>query len=94
MGIYEFVDFMEAVGSARVEASPCVFHHGRRSIKCVVHGDDFTILGTEYDLDWLRRKICERYYVKFTGIIGPEEKDDKSIIILNRVVEWTGWTII
>ena len=55
----------------------------------VVHGDDFTILGDELELDWFRRAISERYEVKFRGRIGPSESDDKSIRILNRVTTWS-----
>ena len=60
-----------------------------RSLRVVVHGDDFTVLGQEADLDWFRRKISEKYEVKFRGRIGPGNNDDKSIRILNRVVTWT-----
>ena len=55
----------------------------------MVHGDDFTNLGYEENLDWFRRQISDKYEVKFRGRIGPGDQDDKSIRILNRVVEWT-----
>ena len=66
-----------------------MFFHPERNLRLVVHGDDFTILGGEADLDWFRRSISDKYEVKFRGRIGPGEGDDKSIRILNRVVEWT-----
>ena len=53
----------------------------------MVHGDDFTVLGYEEDLDWFRRVISDKYEFKFRGRMGPGEGDDKSIRILNRVVE-------
>ena len=38
-------------------------------------------------MDWFRNKVQERYEVKIRGRIGPDEKDDRSIRILNRVLE-------
>ena len=53
-----------------------------------MHGDDFTILGNEKELDWFRSKIKARYDVKMRGRIGPGDKDDNSIRILNRIIDW------
>ena len=61
----------------------------KRELKVAIHGDDFTILGAEKDLNWFREQIKSRFEVKFRGRIGPSEKDDKSIRLLNRVFEWT-----
>ena len=85
----EYSDFMETVGFKRGKASPFIFFHEDRNIKAVIHGDDFTMLGTEHDLDWFRREISQIYEVKFRGRIGPTDKDDKAVRILNRVVTWT-----
>ena len=84
---YEYVEWLKSVGFISARASPCVFYNPERGIRLVVHGDDFTVLG--YDLDWFRRAISDKYEVKFRGRVGPGEDDDKSIRILNRVVEWT-----
>jgi hypothetical protein len=54
-----------------------------------VHGDDFTMLGWEEDLDWFRKQIQERFEVKVKGRIGPGKEDEKSMRVLNRIVEWT-----
>ena len=56
---YEYVTFMERIGFKRGAASPCVFYMAARNLRVVVHGDDFTILGYEEDLDWFRRMISE-----------------------------------
>ena len=65
------------LGFEKGKGSPCIFHHTDRNMTTVVHGDDFTILGHEEDLDWLRTQIVERFEVKFNARLGPEEKDDK-----------------
>ncbi len=54
----------------------------------MVHGDDFTSLGKEEDLEWFRRRMESMYSVKHRGRRGPGEDDLKSIMILNRIVEW------
>ena len=68
---YEYCEFMESIGMKRGIASPCVFFNKERNLRAVVHGDDFTMLGQEGQLDWFRRMISERYEVKFRGRIGP-----------------------
>ena len=86
---YEYVEQLEKMGFRRGKATPCSFFMEARDLRVVVHGDDFTVLGTEEDLDWFRREISKAYEVKFRGRIGPGCNDQKSIRILNRVVEWS-----
>ena len=54
----------------------------------VVHGDDFTVLAFDKQLDWFRQEIAKKFDVKFRGKIGPADSDQKSMRILNRVIEW------
>ena len=86
---YAYVEAMEEIGFKRGTATPCAFYMAEKNLRLVLHGDDFTVLGLEADLDWFRRKISEKFEVKFRGRIGPGISDDKSIRILNRVVTWT-----
>ena len=39
------------------KSSPCVMYHPTRDVRLVVHGDDFTALGHEADLDWYRKVL-------------------------------------
>ena len=55
----------------------------------VVHVDDFTVLGSDESLGWMKSKISERFETKFRGRLAPGPDDVKSIRILNRVVQWT-----
>ena len=57
-------------------------------MRLVVHGDDFTILGNDDQLDWIRTRMQERYTLKTRGRLGPEPEDDKEIRILNRILQW------
>ena len=86
---HEYIEFMEDDGFHKSRASPCMFYHQERDIRVVIHGDDFTMLGNEVELDWFRDRISEKFEVKFRARLGPEEKDDKAVRLLNRVIEWT-----
>ena len=55
----------------------------------MVHGDDFTALGWEEQLDWFWREMQERFECKRRGRIGPGKEDKKEMRILNRIVSWT-----
>ena len=60
---YAYNEFMEMCGLRRGIASPCVYWHQERGIRAVIHGDDFTMLGWENDLDWFRERIKELFEV-------------------------------
>ena len=85
----EYAKFMVDIGFRRGKSSPCVFWHKGKALRCVVHGDDFTLLGWKKELDWFWSTIKARFECKHRGRLGPEEKDAKSTRILNRIVEWT-----
>lgn len=55
----------------------------------VVHGDDFTILGHLVPIDWFKKRMESKYDIKHRGHIGPHRTYEKSLRILNRIVEWT-----
>jgi hypothetical protein len=39
-------------------------------------------------LDWFKEIMGEHFDLKIMGRLGPDQGDEKSIRILNRVVEW------
>ena len=80
---------MTGLGFQRGRYSSCVFYHPIRSIRVVVHGDDFTFLGYEEDLMWFRSGIQNRFECKLRGMLGPGLDDEKSFRILNRVITWS-----
>ncbi len=71
-----------------------MFVHDRRQIRVVIHGDDFTILGSSENLDWFRSKMEEIFEIKVRARLGPARGDDKADRLLNRVFTWTGEGII
>ena len=60
----EHAEFMESIGFHRGISSPCVFLHKAREIRAVIHGDDFTLLGDNSDLNWFRDRIKSKFEVK------------------------------
>ena len=54
-----------------------------------MHGDDFTVLGCDADLDWFQKAIQHELEVKIRGRLGSGSKDVKSMRILNRIIRWT-----
>ncbi len=57
-------------------------------VRLVVCGDDFTLSGSEEELDWFRKEIIGSTVVEFTARPGPESKNDQSFRIVNRLVQW------
>ena len=84
-----YSQFMQDAGFARGQSSPCVVWHKERELRCVVHRDDFTILGWEHALDWFWKTISEKFKSKHRGRIGPAQSDNKEMRILNRIVKWS-----
>ena len=80
---------LEAIGFTTGAASPCCFYHKTRDISVVVHGDDFTALGTDADLDFYETKLAEHFELKIRGRIGEGCSGPNKIRILNRCVELT-----
>ena len=69
--------------------APIVFYHPAWEVQCVVHGDDFTFLGWERDLEHIASKMSEAYSLKIRGVMGGEPKDTQEIVILNRRLRWS-----
>ena len=86
---YKYSSHLVANGFMQGKVSPCVFWKPKTGVRCVVHGDDFTFAGTDYELEKCSIMMKKEYEVKIIGKLGPDKGDDKSITILNRCVEWT-----
>ena len=42
----EYCEALINMGFSHGQSSPCVFYHKKRNLRVVVHGDDFTALGS------------------------------------------------
>ena len=57
----------------RVSSSCCV-HHPTRKLMAVVHGDDFTVLGTKVNLDWFEVELATAVELKLRGRMGERQE--------------------
>ena len=64
--------------------------HPLKLLEVSVHGDDFSALGENDDLDWFTSEIRNQYEVKVRSTLGFDENDDKSIRVLNRIITIAG----
>ena len=69
------------------KASPVKFCHPQRSLKCLVHGDDFVVSGEPVDLGWMRNELESKVEIG-TTILGDEPGMSKEVKILNRKLCW------
>jgi len=88
----EYSGTLERMGFKKGVSTGCVFRHAERDVNIVVHGDDFTILGTVSDIYWVKNGLEEKYELKMRGVMGPPGMPEttQEITILNRVTRWTG----
>ena len=42
-------------------SNPCLFHHPRRQIRVVVHGDDYAAAGPRSQLSWMSKELEKRF---------------------------------
>ena len=81
-------DALEHIGCSSGVSNPCLFHHAERDIAVVVHGDDFTAVATDTDLDWYTSELQKVFEIKVRGRIG-EGTEETEVRILNRIVRIT-----
>ena len=85
----DFSGKLAGMGLKAGKSSSVVFCDVEREVRCVVHGDDFTLLAYEDDLERLRVAMSEAYLMTVRGVLGPDPKDQKEITILNRKLVWS-----
>ena len=72
-----YVDALTSTGFLQGKSSPCAFWHPTLEISVVVHGDDFTALGTDSALDTYESELLKKFDLKLRGRLGEEEQDLK-----------------
>ena len=88
-----YAEKFEGAGFKRGEACAVIFYHTERDLSCAVHGDDFTFCGEEEDLVWITEEMRGWFEIKVRATLGPDDGDDKEVIILGRKVSWKPWGI-
>ena len=77
------------LGFTQGVASPCCFEHREWGVSVVVHGDDFTALGTSEGLDKYEAGMKASFDCKLKGRLGTGPNDCKEMRVLNRIVRVT-----
>ena len=78
---------MATLGFSIGKASPAVFCHTQKSMKCLVHGDDFVVSGDPVDLVWMRNELGSKLEIN-TAILGGETGMSMEVKVLNRRLRW------
>ena len=84
-----YVDCLVGMGFNQGKGSPCCFEHPEWKVSVVVHGDDFTALGTDQALDKYEEGLRKSFECKMRGSLGEEAHDMKEIQLLNRIIPIT-----
>ena len=84
-----YVDCLVGMGFVQGSGSPCCFEHPQWKVAVVVHGDDFSALGTDAALDKYEKGLSQKFECKFRGRLGEDPKDMKEIRMLNRIIRIT-----
>ena len=84
----DYVAKLASQGFQQGRSVPTEFYHEATGMSGAVHGDDFTFLGFDEDLDMLEKLMKGWFDLKIRARLGPEVGDDKDIVILGRHVNW------
>ena len=64
---------------------PYTFYHEARSIRTIVHGDDYVSVGQPKQLQWLEEQLKAQYHIK-SQMLGQGPDQLKETKILNRII--------
>ena len=79
---------LRSLGFRTGKSSPCLFWHPERSLRVLVHGDDYACVGPLTQLKWLAQMMRKKFEIK-TQTLGPESECLQEIKLLNRLIRWT-----
>ena len=81
-----YASALEQIGFKRGRASPSCFKHPTLGMSFVVHGDDFTAIGTKKNLDHYEAELNNKFDLKVRSRLSNEEGTDKEIRLLNKII--------
>ena len=90
----DFSNKLAECGLMAGESSPVVFSGFGGDVRCVVHGDDFTLLAFEDQLRRVEETMRSHYSLVVRSVLGPGLDDMKEISILGRKLVWTTGGIV
>ena len=60
---------MRSIGFVRGVYNPCTYYHPERSIRAMVHGDDYVSTGRRSDLRLLQQQLGSRFRIIGTHVV-------------------------
>ena len=72
-----YAESLISLGFLQGKSSPCCFWHPTWNIHVVVHGDDFTALGTDAMLNKYETALAQCFDIKLRGKVGEDDSDLK-----------------
>ena len=93
LGEEEHSGTLEEVGFRSRRAIVVAFFHAERDIRIILHRDDFLVVLKPEHLEWVDEVLAARYPLKVKGILASELHDQKSIVILGRIVDRRGYEL-
>ena len=86
-------DVMESIGFKQGVSNPCLYVHDEFSLRCNVHGDEFTVVGSYDKLQRLIKELKKAWTIEVRGILArPGSRLPNvchKISVLNHLVSWT-----
>ena len=77
-------DCLEDMGFTSGISSPCRFFHKEHELAFGVHGNDFTCLGSDANLDWYEALMAKSFELKIKGRLGVGCEGPDEIKILQN----------
>ena len=77
---------LEGAGYKRGVSNGAVFLNEDQDSRCLVHGDDFVLIGDEEAIKHMHALLSRHFDLKMTGKIGFDEADEREAVMLNRVL--------
>ena len=81
-----YASAIKRIGFKRGRASPCCFFDPVSQIRLVVHGDDFTAVGTRKALDKYEKQLQAIFDLIIRGRLSHELGTQKEIRLLNQII--------
>ena len=86
---YAYTEVLEGMGYTRGVSTPCAFYNRDRGTRVVVHGDDFTLLANDDEIQHFADELRKHFSIKLRGILGDGQGECSEIVLLNRVIRYT-----
>eukprot|EP00971_Amphidinium_carterae_P147653 2926570-Amphidinium_carterae.1 len=75
---------LDTLRARQGETTPCVFYVPDLDMSAVLHGDDILADGEQSALLRFVEQLRKHFAVEVKATLGPESKDDKEVLLLNR----------